>query len=74
MTWYPLMEAFLHYECWLEMGRENLVVCMTPRRVPDIPVPSPVSTPDQLTLTFDDLYREQERRRALQARCETWNF
>jgi len=77
VTFYALMGGYYHYECWLELGRQNTVDAMRkhsvqiiPSEVPDKSVPAPA-----LDTRIADRWNEEhraagERRRVIQARLE----
>jgi len=42
VTYYALMGGYYHYECWLELGRDNVMMAVIRRRS-DNPVPAPAN-------------------------------
>jgi len=53
VDFYPLMGGYYHYECWLELGRDNLMFAFT-RRGSDSSVLTPAKKQNQLDLFILD--------------------
>jgi len=78
ITFYALMGGYYHYECWLELGRQNVRDAVQKHRVqitsdvPDKPVPAPATGfGSQIEIAWNQEYLDaRERRRAIQARME----